>query len=140
VQLKAKEWIKKQGVDFEIIITCEALILNYLNWRIPLVSISDIIEKNFEYLQLRAELKNSLSSNVEDYVNFAISELKIYSQFNYITIAFVICKINLKFITDPRYSQSLDALIAKLDLSNDVRICGQFFFRELNTEEEKETL
>jgi hypothetical protein len=127
-------------VDLDIIITCEAFILNYLNWRIPLVSISDVIEKNFEYLQLPPELRNSLSSNVEDYVNFAISELKIYSQFNYITIAFVICKINLNFINDPRYSQPLEALIAKLDLSNDVRICGQSFLSELNTEEEKETL
>jgi hypothetical protein len=94
--LRIKELIIELNLDYNIILVCEIFLLNYLNWKIFLVSPTEIMYFILKSLSIEEEELEELMINAENYINFSLSEYQIFSRFDQFTIAISICKLLLQ--------------------------------------------
>ncbi len=136
---KAKELIIDSGIDFKTVLLCEILFLNFLDWRVFIFSSSEVVYSVFNYLGLPKNAMEALEENIVNSVNFAMSEISLYTQFDWTVISLAVCKMVLGQackVENP-YLKALENLVRELKLEWEVSECFVVINEMLDQPEEE---
>jgi hypothetical protein len=125
--LKVKELIIEANYDFNTVILCEKLFINFTDWSLYLISPTEIVLATFKYLDVKKDtLELIINSNtLENFVNFTLSEYKIYTNYDQLTISLAIVNLILKDV-DIEILFKLKEMLEKIkNLNEQVNLCSQ---------------
>jgi hypothetical protein len=83
-------------MDFNTVLLCEVLLMNFLNWNICFFSISETLCMIFNYLQIEVSVMEVLYQNSENFINYVFSEFVLYTSYDQFVITLAICKLVLR--------------------------------------------
>ena len=123
MHIKVKEMIIERNMNYNIILLCEVLLLNYIDWKLFLFSPTEMILSILNFLEVPERVLPYLTTNIENYVNYILCEYSIYLSFDLTVISLSICKLALQsicrnsmtIISQSGYPSTSNPFISKLD-------------------------
>ena len=98
MNIKVKEMIIERNMNYNIILLCEVLLLNYIDWKLFLFSPTEMILSILNFLEVPERVLPYLTTNIENYVNYILCEYSIYLSYDLTVISLSICKLALESI------------------------------------------
>jgi hypothetical protein len=113
------------NLNYNIILLCEILLLNYIDWKLFLFSPTDMIFTILHFLDLPKNVLPHVRENIENYINYVLSEFSIYSAFDLSVISVAICKLALGSVNKDSnpYLGKLEILISDFVQVEEVSQC-----------------
>jgi hypothetical protein len=130
--------IIEANMNYNIILLCEVLLLNFIDWKLFLFSPTEMIFTLLNFLEVPAQVMPYLTTNIENYVNYVLSEYTIYSAFDLTVISISICKLALLSInkhSNP-FVLKIDNLIYDLSQVEEVGSCVDLINKLLEESDE----
>jgi hypothetical protein len=91
--------IIERNMNYNIILLCEVLLLNYIDWKLFLFSPTEMILSILNFLEVPEKVMPYITTNIENYVNYVLSEYSIYLAFDLTVISLSICKLALQSVS-----------------------------------------
>ena len=113
-------------MDFDYIILCEVLLMNYINWKVCFFSYSEFIYEVLIYLNVNIDRIEEMIQISKNFLNFIFSEFYIFSTYDQFVLSLAICKMLLINYDENLILINLNNMIADLEcetLSANIEDC-----------------
>jgi hypothetical protein len=99
--------------------------MNFIDWKLFLFSPSEMIYTILNCIQVPENILPHLQLNIENYVNYVMSEFLIYSSYDLSVISVAVCKLALSSVnsTNNPYLRELDKFILEFYSKDEVDSC-----------------
>ena len=94
-------------MDFDYIILCEVLLMNYINWKVCFFSYSEFIYEVLIYLNVNIDRIEEMIQISKNFLNFIFSEFYIFSTYDQFVLSLAICKMLLINYDENLFTNSL---------------------------------
>jgi hypothetical protein len=130
------------GFNYPAVVELERLVLNSLNWKLPMFNVTCIIEDVVGMLNIATLPVNEFSEACVDYRNYILSEYRIFINFDLFEISLTIVKMAMSDMVEKSYICSYMNLLSALGVFERINEC-ELFIKEMlyseSSEDEQES-
>lgn len=102
-------------MDFDFIILCEVLLMNYINWKVCFFSYSELIYEVFIYLNVNIDSIEEMIRISENFFNFIFYEFSIFCNYDQFVLSLAVSKMLLIYNDENFILSNFNNMIADLE-------------------------